>query len=312
VESSIAFVDCDNGPWNGDGSPSSPYDSIQPAVDASANVYVMTSTCDATVMIDAHDVELVGAAGATLAAPTHAIQVEQVTAVIRKMTITGVSEHSGGGVWVTNGGSASLIENSITDANLLGVICDTGNLSQGHCVLRRNYIRNNLSGGVRITGYSYEIVNNIIVDNGTLDYGIISPGVILSETGAPRVFMNNTVAFNSNQHTGFDGDAAGIQCYPETDNLEIVNSIVWENGPNPQVSGCSTSYSDIGPGATGLSPTDIQQDPVFWWPANGDYFITPDSPCIDHGTSTGAPSVDFEGDMRPQGSGIDIGADERG
>ena len=34
------------------------------------------------------------------------------------------------------------------------------------------------------------------------------------------------------------------------------------------------------------------------------------SPCIDAGTSEGAPSEDFEGDPRPAGSAPDIGADE--
>jgi hypothetical protein len=34
------------------------------------------------------------------------------------------------------------------------------------------------------------------------------------------------------------------------------------------------------------------------------------SPCIDKGTATEAPPKDFEGDTRPQGNAVDIGADE--
>ena len=38
--------------------------------------------------------------------------------------------------------------------------------------------------------------------------------------------------------------------------------------------------------------------------------LTAASPAIDAGTSEGAPSTDFAGDARPQGVGVDLGADE--
>jgi hypothetical protein len=34
------------------------------------------------------------------------------------------------------------------------------------------------------------------------------------------------------------------------------------------------------------------------------------SACIDAGTPTEAPAEDFEGDVRPQGAEVDVGADE--
>lgn len=43
---------------------------------------------------------------------------------------------------------------------------------------------------------------------------------------------------------------------------------------------------------------------------NGNYHLTGLSPCIDTGRSVGAPSDDMNGDSRPQGTGVDIGADE--
>jgi hypothetical protein len=45
--------------------------------------------------------------------------------------------------------------------------------------------------------------------------------------------------------------------------------------------------------------------------SSGDYYhLTKDSPCINRGTSRRAPEKDIDGDARPQGSRIDIGADE--
>lgn len=45
-------------------------------------------------------------------------------------------------------------------------------------------------------------------------------------------------------------------------------------------------------------------------PAKGDCRLNADSPCVDAGTPEGAPSLDLEGDSRPQGAGFDLGADE--
>ena len=42
----------------------------------------------------------------------------------------------------------------------------------------------------------------------------------------------------------------------------------------------------------------------------GDYHLEGDSPCIDAGTSEGAPDTDIDGELRPQGAGYDMGADE--
>lgn len=39
----------------------------------------------------------------------------------------------------------------------------------------------------------------------------------------------------------------------------------------------------------------------------GDYHLTADSPCVDAGTTTGAPADDLDGGKRPAGKGIDIG-----
>jgi parallel beta-helix repeat protein len=49
---------------------------------------------------------------------------------------------------------------------------------------------------------------------------------------------------------------------------------------------------------------------LFADPSAGNYHLLVTSPAVDHGTQLQAPAVDFEGQPRPGGTSIDIGADE--
>jgi hypothetical protein len=55
-------------------------------------------------------------------------------------------------------------------------------------------------------------------------------------------------------------------------------------------------YGNAIPGAH-----DISADPRLVDPANGDFHLSADSPCIDAGDPVNYPLTDFEGDLRPQG-----------
>jgi hypothetical protein len=54
---------------------------------------------------------------------------------------------------------------------------------------------------------------------------------------------------------------------------------------------------------------DVNGDPRFFWPQTNDYHLCQNSAAIDQGANAGV-NADFEGDVRPQGNGVDIGADE--
>ena len=54
----------------------------------------------------------------------------------------------------------------------------------------------------------------------------------------------------------------------------------------------------------------ITGDPKWVNPSAGDYHLLSTSPAIDAGSNMGASSVDFDGNLRPRGTGVDIGAFE--
>jgi hypothetical protein len=66
------------------------------------------------------------------------------------------------------------------------------------------------------------------------------------------------------------------------------------------------SFSNVKGGYPGLN--NLNADPRFY--VNGDYHVLSNSPCIDSGSSNGAPNGDLDGTARPQGAGFDMGAHE--
>lgn len=79
-----------------------------------------------------------------------------------------------------------------------------------------------------------------------------------------------------------------------------------DNRPGSQFSGGLSSWKTHISGDAGST----EGAPGFINLASGDYHLSSTSPCIDTGTSNGAPADDYEGETRPRGNGYDIGAYE--
>jgi len=228
-------------------------------------------------------------------------------AVLDGFTVTGGEGEFGGGV--DAGNYEITIDNSIIRDNFAsgfpssqgggGVLC-----SGPDCrltIVRSQIISNSVgegASGIRVGEGMLVMTNSIVADNAGAE------GLHLN--GAANL-MNVTIAGN-----GTDVGRPGINYNPQvSEQLIIVNSILYGNGDAihvPDMNMVQVSYSDIQGGWDGTNNIDV--DPLFVDPANGDYHLTSDSPAMDAGISTGAPNHDFEDDPRPLFNGVDMGADE--
>jgi hypothetical protein len=243
---------------------------------------------------------------------------EREDSVVSGFTITHGSSTSlfggGGGIYCVS--SSPTITKCIISGNNAfaeyggfggGISCYGGSPVITNCIISGNvatgYSGSAHGGGISSYGGSPVITNCIISGNKAhTGYGEGRGGGIHSSGGSP-VITNCTITEN---RAWSDNGGGGIDSYGGSP--VITNSILWDNIPN-QISGVGTvTYSDIQGGYP--SEGNIDADPLFADPDNDDYHLTSDSPCIDTGTSEGAPNTDIDGTPRPQGIGYDMGAYE--
>jgi len=85
----------------------------------------------------------------------------------------------------------------------------------------------------------------------------------------------------------------------------VVNTITWNNNPDEirDIAGATTTvnYSDVQGGWPGPGANNIDADPLFVDPDNGDYRLQAGSPCIDAGHNwaiAGITDIDLDGNPR--------------
>ena len=225
----------------------------------------------------------------------------------------GLVSNSGGGIYCADS-SPMITECTITDNRAGGSIGYGGGIyCRGSSTITNCTITDNRASGHDGGGYgggiycgaSSTITNCTITDNrawgeyvvGSSGYG----GGIYC--GASSTITNCTIT--GNRATGHNGYGGGIYCGASS---TITNCILFGDTPDEIYvsSGNLVTYSDIQGGYSGIG--NINADPLFI--GNGDYHLKGISPCIDSGTSNGAPNTDIEGNPRPQGGGYDMGAYE--
>ena len=144
------------------------------------------------------------------------------------------------------------------------------------------------------------------------------------------IFIDNYIAIDFNDYEEdtdvdnnafynciFDGGNTLVNVERNNYDNRMVNSIVtgfsrMETDSNGYTLHFDFTYSDFYnngfsvPAGTG----NLSADPQYTDSAQNDYHLLAGSPCIDAGTTNGAPTTDFDGMPRPQGHGTDMGAYE--
>lgn len=227
---------------------------------------------------------------------------------IQNNKINGNSATYGGGIyWGDNPSPFQTMQNNEISGNSAlhsggGIFC-----SHSSPTIRNNMISGNSTnfngGGLYCEDASPTIQNNVISGNSSDE----NEGGIYCRDSSPQI-INNTISGNSAEYGG------GITSVFSLSNPTVLNTILWSNSPNEirlsDSAKITITYSDIQGGWPGEG--NINSDPQFGNPYSGyAYDLKPGSPCINKGTSSGAPSTDIVGRSRPSGSGVDMGAYEQ-
>jgi hypothetical protein len=176
-------------------------------------------------------------------------------------------------------------------------------------VVERSVLSANGHGGIQaVLPTELSITNTMIRDNGSISAGTFGGVNLLNTMDIPlQVFSFNTVTRNEAPSAG---KAAGVVCDTPVAIAATGNIVHGNFGDAPPVAGnCAWEYSNIEGGAAGTG--NIDDPPAFVNAGAGDIHLQAGSPGTDvTGLTSADIVVDIDGDARPQGAGVDMGADE--
>lgn len=188
----------------------------------------------------------------------------------------------------------------------LGIYVDTYGHTHNIDVFRN--VVHDTGSGIVLSTESGEPLENIRVYNNIVHhvryYGI----EITKWSRTGKNPMNNIRVTNNTVYK----NRVGIRnTNPDATNLLLRNNICSQNGTQITAKAGNTVDHNLIDGRTQIAGDNaITGNPKFVDPSEGDFHLRSDSPAIDKGSSVDAPSVDFDGNPRPRGTGYDIGAYE--
>jgi MYXO-CTERM domain-containing protein len=243
------------------------------------------------------------------------------------------------GIYVSNSGDRPVIRgNRVWNNNANGIHMN-GDAEQGgdgiisNALVEGNVIYSNgVAGGSGINCDGVQdslIVNNLIYDahaSGISLYQIDGGG-----PSTDNLVVNNTIVIASNGRwaVNIQDDSSGTTLYnnvllslhPSRGAITLCGAgceadlVSDHNVVIDRFSRDDSTVIDLAAwqAATGQDQNSVVSDSaaVFEDAAGGDYHLSATSPALEAGTSMNAPASDLDGNARPAGTGIDIGAYER-
>jgi parallel beta-helix repeat protein len=251
--------------------------------------------------------------------------------VIQGNTISAVHNHGnsdlGHGIYVADADGVVVRGNTIHDNDYIGIHINGDPNLVTNALIAANVIYNNGQNGINCDGLqSSTVVNNLI-------YGYSNFGICLFQIDASGPSKNNVFANNTIVSTVSGAGAAVRVLNAGTGNTFVNNILLGAGGISYRISadslpGLVSDYNVVGSlfqsEDTGATQTLAQWQSggrdthslvataaqLFVSASSNNYHLAPGSPAIDKGTSTDAPATDIEGNPRPHGLAVDIGAYE--
>jgi len=254
---------------------------------------------------------------------------------LNEIVIVGNEAEIGGGLMFSNGSRATITNSSITrnSANAGGGIYDTGYARFQNVVISGNEAeyegggiwchdvhfedvsiignRADYGGGMMMSANYCTMIRVKIVNNEALQKG---GGIYIDGLCEEQLIFTN-LTFYGNLDVR-QGDLAGGAIYCKNDynnDINFCNCILWGDEPCEIAAegyNIVISYSDMTEGRDGIRGVgrysvewlegNIDENPLFADPDNGDFHLTEDSPCIDAG--------DPESPLDPDSTRADMGA----
>jgi len=179
-----------------------------------------------------------------------------------------------------------------------GIYCNIGDIVQNNIVF--------LNSGFGIHSWHVStgltITNNLVFENGNA--GNTGGGIIVSANSAEGGNNDNTKVHNNivlHNH----GNNGAIDEFGVTGlNNTYINNLVYLNAANTgtgKMVNLLNGLVDVGTLTVDPQLVNYQGD------GSGNYHLQKSSPCVNAGTSIGAPTTDFDGNPRPQNTLYDIG-----
>jgi hypothetical protein len=269
-----------------------------------------------TFIIDNNNIEL--ACNATNTNGQGTQECISVSTGVDNFTISNNIVHDGGkpdfgGEGIDTKNSASngkVFGNHVYNTNSVGIYVDAWSNYARDIEVYNNLVHNTVGAGIGIsseTGGNIDRIkfyNNIIYQT---EWGFLLPTYQEANTTGhiDTVSIMNNTFYNNRQIGMWFSSYWNIPSQGRNtvvSNVDIFNNIVYGNPTSIQ--------NDLG-SAINIH-NNLEINPLFVNPTSTppDFHLQSNSPAIDAGTSTNAPSFDFDGNTRPQGARYDIGAYE--